>query len=780
MEHLVHEVEAHDEVKFAFDTDVLWADWERGHQLPSFAEPRTAWMSSNHDAMPLCSFLEYPTTAGFGRAHLWSASLEESHEEGKTASGSDIGDRVAALVQAWCFHGLLASILQKQVKVSYLVRRAEDGKQYLYTRNLHLCLQAMVFSLRLASAEDQLSASARIQTELRHVRTWLARFVDWSHPSFRPKLEIRYPGFMGKLEATIPAIVRLAEAIEQARLFSLPRVPTNGTLSYLYPFKVVEARRLLLRGLGWCPFQIRMLEDTLNQSAVDWIIAVRMKQDPTGHQTCTQEACARNNVDEATYQQAHVCPDGQCSKVVPDIAYIVNALKTDHLPLLELRADGSAPRLAVSTTPKEGPEVYVAISHVWADGLGGKAERGLNECQVTRLQQLCKELLPSVAGVRFWIDSLCIPGPEIDEHAYKKALVGIKHVYRNASAVLVLDTSIAQCTTSASTEVLYAHIYLSAWMQRMWTYEEAVLAKKLVFRLRDGFHHYLTTTQPTARRTVCLVWQSIASELFRLRTTPSSVNIGHIYHAFRYRLTNAPKGEFLSVSGILDLDTELILSAEGDDRTRRFWMNLRWLPFNIPFLDGPKLNMPGFQWAPKTMMWPSQTRLDTETAGAKCECTASGLVGEYSMIALSHSIAGSASGRSSVLNVWVEGGKDKTNDLASSALVRIFCFKSWVPAPLSRSFNAILLHSERNTVPEHGQKLTGVALLREDEPATGQELRQGGGHNATRSQYVGRVLVERLQQGEWIEAKRSVIFEGSSMVVVDAEGTWCVQKVCIT
>ena len=152
MEHLVHEVEAHDEVKFAFDTDVLWADWERGHQLPSFVEPRTAWMSSNHDAMPLCSFLEYPTTAGFGRAHLWSASLEESHEEGKTASGSDIGDRVAALVQAWCFHGLLASILQKQVKVSYLVRRAEDGKQYLYTRNLHFCLQAMVFSLRLASA----------------------------------------------------------------------------------------------------------------------------------------------------------------------------------------------------------------------------------------------------------------------------------------------------------------------------------------------------------------------------------------------------------------------------------------------------------------------------------------------------------------------------------------------------------------------------------------------------------------------------------------------------
>jgi hypothetical protein len=784
MEHLLHEVEAPDEVKFAFGTDVLWTDWECGHQPPSFVEPRTVWMNFDHDVMPLCSFLEYPTAADFDQEHLWNATLEESYKEGKTATGSEIGEQVAALVQAWCFHGLLASILHKKVRVSYLVRQAEDGKQCLYTRNLHLCLQALVFSLRLASAEEKLSASARIQTELKHLQTWLARFVDWSHPSFRPQLEIRYPGFMGKLEATIPAIVRLAEAVEQARLFALPNAPTNGTLSYLYPFKLVEARRLLLGSLGWCPFQIRMLEDTLNQSTVDWIITVQMRQDPTGHQTCTRKACARNNVDEDAYQQAHVCRDGDCSKVMPDIAYVVDALKADHIPLLESHAEGSEARLAISTTPKEDSEVYVAISHVWADGLGGKAERGLNECQVTRLQRLCQELLPSVSRVRFWIDSLCIPGPEVDEHAYMKALVGIKHVYRNASAVLVLDATIAQCTTFASTEVLYAHIYLSAWMQRMWTYEEAVLAKKLVFRLQDGFHHYLTTTQPTARRTVSLVWQSLASELFRLRTPPDFVNIGHVYHAFRYRLTNASQGEFLSVSGILNLDTELILRAEGDDRTRQFWLSLRWLPFNIPFLDGPKLHTPGFRWAPRTMMWPSQTRLDTEVAGAKCECTASGLVAEYSMISLSDSVKGSASGRGAVSNVWVGGGRggsrDQANDLTSSALVRIFCFESWATALEPRRFDTVLLHSEHNTFPEQGQKLTGVALLREKDSAAGQEISQDGDGNVTKAQYVGRVLVERLQVGEWSKTKKTVMFEGSSMVVVDANGTWCVQKICVT
>src|SRR5437773_7443019 len=37
-------------------------------------------------------------------------------------------------------------------------------------------------------------------------------------------------------------------------------------------------------------------------------------------------------------------------------------------------------------------EDYIAISHVWADGIGGATERGLNTCQAKRLSRLCNSI----------------------------------------------------------------------------------------------------------------------------------------------------------------------------------------------------------------------------------------------------------------------------------------------------------------------------------------------------------------------------------------------------
>lgn len=53
-----------------------------------------------------------------------------------------------------------------------------------------------------------------IQSDVRLAYEWITRFTAWSHPSFRPKLDKEYPGFMVQLEEIVPAVVRLAEAIE--------------------------------------------------------------------------------------------------------------------------------------------------------------------------------------------------------------------------------------------------------------------------------------------------------------------------------------------------------------------------------------------------------------------------------------------------------------------------------------------------------------------------------------------------------------------------------------
>lgn len=778
MEHLVFEADEPHETVFACREAILKADWQRFDGLTDFIPLKTPWLGFDHDAIPLGTFAEYPNTASFNGSKLWNANFRDSHFDFKELSDAEIGRRVVALFQAWLYYGLLESVVGKKIQVSYLTRQDIDGKEYLYSRNLHFCLQTKIFEIR-ANPEGKPRASMDIQLDLRLLNRWMSRFTAWSHPSFRPKLDKEYPDCMDRLEEVIPAIVRLAEAVEQTRLYALPDCLNMGTLTWHYPYKVADRRRSRLHGLGWCAFQIRLLEDTVNHSTIDWLAALDIQQDPVGHETCTAEACARNNIDESTYQQAHVCRSCRCQKLLPDLQKVMEILKENKIPVMCLETLNGKPRLTVSASSKAAPGDYIAISHVWADGLGGATERGLNKCQVERLSRLCNSVKKTSRNAQFWVDSLCIP--RVDPDIYIKALVGIRDVYINASSALVVDKTIAECTSSSSTENLYAHIYLSAWMQRMWTYEEAVLAKQLVYVLKDGFHTYKVDTWPSMRRTICVVWQSLATQLYRLRVKQEHLNIGHIYQAFRYRLTNAPQEEFLSVSGMLSLDTQSLLSVKGDERTKKFWLMLKWIPFNVPFLDCPKLSEPGFRWAPKTMMCPSRTTLDTEVKGEKSECTEQGLVGAYLTVSSDSLLKGSASELGSIFYIWVKGSDGSVAPPGDyRALLRLYCVESWPKPPNSHDFDTIMLGSETRTVISAGEWVAGAAFSHQDSAVEDPQAPRSSTGAIGKFRYAGRLLIERLQNHEMSSSSGTIMFEGSSKAKIDAQGVWSVKKVCIT
>ena len=54
---------------------------------------------------------------------------------------------------------------------------------------------------------------------------------------------------------------------------------------------------------------------------------------------------------------------------------------------------------------------YVALSHIWADGLGNPFKNSLPLCQLNRLQNAVKNLQnhsePNIRGCSFWVDTLC-------------------------------------------------------------------------------------------------------------------------------------------------------------------------------------------------------------------------------------------------------------------------------------------------------------------------------------------------------------------------------------
>lgn len=295
----------------------------------------------------------------------------------------------------------------------------------------------------------------------------------------------------------------------------------------------------------------------------------------------------------------------------------------------------------------------------------------------------------------------------------------------------------------------------------MWTYEEAVLAQKVIFALKDGFHLYKVDTKPLMRRTVSVIWQSLGAQLYRLRADRHHLNIGHIYQAFRYRLTNAPQEEFLSVSGMLGLDTQRLLGFKGEERTKNFWLMLKWIPFNVPFLDCPKLTEPGFRWAPKTMMYPSTTAMDTDSKGQKSECTRDGLFGTYLTVAFDTPLNGSAGEHGSVFNTFVRGDDGSLTPPADHRVsLRLYCVESWPSPPLSLEFNAIMLPSETKTVLDAGAWVAGAAFFHTDSIEQHPQMQDPSMATVRKYRYVGRLLVERLQNHELSSSSETIMLKG--------------------
>jgi hypothetical protein len=128
------------------------------------------------------------------------------------------------------------------------------------------------------------------------------------------------------------------------------------------------------------------------------------------------------------------------------------------IPLVCIKRDSNG-RISLKAKEAKHNDKYVAISHVWSDGIGNKIRNGLPRCQLERIYKYISELLRMSAGIDninslmrqeknsyfktklFWIDTLCIP---LAEDLKKSAINTIPTVYARATQVLVLDSEIEQ------------------------------------------------------------------------------------------------------------------------------------------------------------------------------------------------------------------------------------------------------------------------------------------------------------------------------------------------
>ena len=105
--------------------------------------------------------------------------------------------------------------------------------------------------------------------------------------------------------------------------------------------------------------------------------------------------CLSHQVDLDEYQLQHTkqgCNCGGELSVDPLLLRDVLLRGPNSLPLLRINGSWKTNELSIEIVPSEENTQYVALSHVWADGLGNARRNALARCQISRLSKLVKAL----------------------------------------------------------------------------------------------------------------------------------------------------------------------------------------------------------------------------------------------------------------------------------------------------------------------------------------------------------------------------------------------------
>jgi hypothetical protein len=163
--------------------------------------------------------------------------------------------------------------------------------------------------------------------------------------------------------------------------------------------------------------------------------------------------------------------------------------KKDRFPLLRLTGDLHNLNAELVEGNDDAP--YIAISHVWADGLGNPLANSLQRCKLHRLRDLVSAVdhqdKSNEGPPLLWFDTLCCPAK--DGKGKQMAIERIRLVYQRAKCVLVLDAGLmAYEAKNQGIHEKVMRIFTSGWVRRLWTLQEGV-SYNLYFLFQTHTHH---------------------------------------------------------------------------------------------------------------------------------------------------------------------------------------------------------------------------------------------------------------------------------------------------
>ncbi|KAG2064759.1 hypothetical protein BDR04DRAFT_1109610 [Suillus decipiens] len=388
-----------------------------------------------------------------------------------------------------------------------------------------------------------------------------------------------------------------------------------------------------LQRANWCPSRIAGTMDRLSIEG-QYYCAANPAKEAGDHSKCSTRRCVAQTIDEDHYPTRHV-PGCSCKSAgVPqeELLDIIRQGDEGHTPIVTwIEGNGGIEGRAivsdasdVKVSPNSNVCTYVAISHVWSQGLGNPAENTLPICQLSQIQQMVDDLFADRAvneHIPFWMDTLCVPVGKNLKEFREKCIIRMRTIYEEATAVLVLDVGMQEVSSSSPIVDRAIAVFQSAWWRRLWTYQEGVLAKQLYIRLSDGVQDLHKIAEEAHEHNVELEQQGYTSTELMSMDVSAHFTLGKwrpgekrdmyylpISDAVSNRSTTRGTDETLCLSTVLGIHPGPFLSIKGlpdqviDRRMELFLHHIQKFHRGIIFNSLPRLKRDGYRWAPRSLL----------------------------------------------------------------------------------------------------------------------------------------------------------------------------------